>query len=525
MYQLTIVGLQSGASLSTAKQRLVDLFELPPADIEQYLAYPSWKIAEQISLEQAQHYQAAMFEVGLISQILPLTTPSVSADSLCPEGNATPAAAEMAQAATTPPFDSISSSSMPTPPTRQHTQASVLDSSTQQDNWVAFQPDGIQLFGIDAAAAEQAARQYMVTGEYTVDDLVTQAVISSVDLIYVPLYLLSGEYEARWSASFGYTRSEEYTEWKKDPHSNGQKAVTRQREITDWHPASGTHRGHFRKYCYAGTMLTGEMMDLVTTSDADMTSYSGPLASQYQVEPCRLTPAQVAIDPSKFDLDTDISNSIRQYAQGDKQRDWRWTTSLLDNPDVYKYLAPVARVTFTYQNKAYRVWIDGHRGQKHVGDPLPEDSTRKSQDFRAMLPFLIALLGWFGTLYFWGWADSATWQILLGVLGGTLLAGLLRILSCENHSIATRQARLETLQAGASPDQTMTKLPKKSWFVRSADHDFWLLPIICVMALFLLIPTKPLPPSASTDTPSAPAPGMQGEGSEPAGANVPAASR
>jgi hypothetical protein len=55
---------------------------------------------------------------------------------------------------------------------------------------------------------------YMASGNFTPDDLLEVSKISLRERIYVPAFLFKVNYEANWTASFGYDREESYTAYR-----------------------------------------------------------------------------------------------------------------------------------------------------------------------------------------------------------------------------------------------------------------------------------------------------------------------
>ena len=55
---------------------------------------------------------------------------------------------------------------------------------------------------------------YMVSGKFTPDDMIEASTITLRERYYVPAFSFKVEYEANWTASFGFDRQEAYTDYR-----------------------------------------------------------------------------------------------------------------------------------------------------------------------------------------------------------------------------------------------------------------------------------------------------------------------
>lgn len=84
-----------------------------------------------------------------------------------------------------------------------------------------------------------AALAYMSSNPLSPDDLVEQASILELKFRYAPIYLLHVNFQASWTASFGYNYQHEYTEHVENFENGRLKKhrETRTRTETRWQPA------------------------------------------------------------------------------------------------------------------------------------------------------------------------------------------------------------------------------------------------------------------------------------------------
>ena len=76
---------------------------------------------------------------------------------------------------------------------------------------------------------------YMASGDFTPDDMIEASTITLRERYYVPAFAFKVEYEATWTASFGFDRQEPYTAYR-NVTSNGhtrQEAYTAYKTVTD----------------------------------------------------------------------------------------------------------------------------------------------------------------------------------------------------------------------------------------------------------------------------------------------------
>lgn len=237
---------------------------------------------------------------------------------------------------------------------------------------------------IDAPLLEGLAHSYMVTGEFTPDDLIQNAVIVEKSLSYVPAYIFSGSYTAQWTASFGYDRTEQYVEYR-----NG-KPETRRQVVTDWKPVNGVDAGRFSVQVYGGSALGDEVAGLVEGMELEgkLTGIRDGYLAGVAAEAFTLKPGEAFDSKGQAGINRDIDRQVMSHAQGDRQRDWHWTAQL--ERSTVPALLPVAHCVFDYAGKSYHMWVDGSDGLRSVCDPLPEDHRKR---FSILLGYLPAAVG------------------------------------------------------------------------------------------------------------------------------------
>jgi DNA-directed RNA polymerase subunit RPC12/RpoP len=240
----------------------------------------------------------------------------------------------------------------------------------------SIQADYIVPHNLNKKSLKSHTMAYMVSGDYTPDDIVDISEIVNEELYYVPAYMTIGQFEANWTASFGFDRQEAYTDYEKDS-SGHRKAVTKYRTVTDWRPASGTANGSFGASAYAGQMITDpSVVEAVEELCFDRQEMNLSYLSGYEVEPFALTISQVKATLAQK-VENIVGAAVHEHAQGDRQKDWHWNSKLDVKEDSTVYL-PVGHSIFTYKGGEYHVWVASSQANQTIvlGSNLPQDTQR-----------------------------------------------------------------------------------------------------------------------------------------------------
>ncbi|TFW34559.1 zinc finger domain-containing protein [Massilia horti] len=377
---------------------------------------------------------------------------------------------------------------------------------------------------------ELAVNTLLASGDYTPDDLVEAAVFSKFERFYVPAYIFKGEYEARWTASFGYDRTEHYTDFETQ-ESDGksqQVPVTRIRTVTDWSPANGTDVGTFSVIGYAGSRLEGKVVELVEGCAGDATEYKNSFTSGFEMEAFALTNDAVYDERSESQVNKIIDHSVQSNAQGDCQRDWHWSAKIVK--DAIPVAFPVCHVVYEYDGKTYNVWTDGTNTRRLIADPLPHDKKREVDEAGGFAPMVYAL----GAMLLAGLLGEPS--NLFGAFSGTTLSvvavawvfAMWRRQIMVNYSRALRSALLAEKTAASSNLARVDAVegaklaasfqrPAKPWPLdKDKNNIVLLIAIVVFTALVLLLRPDNDQPVTVSETPSASPPSATAPESEPA---------
>jgi len=139
--------------------------------------------------------------------------------------------------------------------------SAVTEIPAEEDEALADTPEIVVPMAVTKAQLEDAVYQHLAAGKYTPDNLLEHATFSKVEQFYVPAYVFSGGFDAEWTASFGYDRTEHYTVYERDSQGHS-RPVTKTKTVTDWRPVNGTDSGRFTVLTYAGSRLQQSSLPL-----------------------------------------------------------------------------------------------------------------------------------------------------------------------------------------------------------------------------------------------------------------------
>ncbi|NHZ61281.1 tetratricopeptide repeat protein [Massilia genomosp. 1] len=246
--------------------------------------------------------------------------------------------------------------------------------------------------------------RHLAANDLVPDDMVERAVLS-VNCFYMPCFAFTVSYSASWTASFGYNRTETYTDHVLR-HVDGQSQrvpVTKSRTVVDWRPVNGQDANQFLMFAYAGSglapaalplldrlqnMILARPFDAAYVSGVETQPYALPRHSAYSMH----AEARVA---------KVVETCVKGHAQGEQQRDWHWNAST--SWEASAVYVPVGHVVIAYGGKQYNAWVDGTFDANLVTDALPANLAKGKHALRGMIAPLLAT----GALMFAGLASTS----------------------------------------------------------------------------------------------------------------------
>jgi hypothetical protein len=346
---------------------------------------------------------------------------------------------------------------------------------------------------------------YMASGNFTPDDMIEASTITLRERYYVPAFAFKVNYEATWTASFGYDRQEAYTAYRSVTQNNRtrQEPYTAYKTVTDWRPQNGVDAGIFDVAGYAGTQLNGSPLapaDLVVHAviNGSPTEYNPSFIKGYEVEDFSV-PEKKVFDSLNGEINANIDKRVKNNAQGDSQRDWHWNARM--SHDTTTYAVPICHGAFQYGDKEYHVWVGGHDVESIRADELPVDKEKQKTANIGFMPGALGLITAVGSAYYW----SFVWSSLIATVVA-LGYGFMRRKALIDYSKSIRSSLLVQMQASNQvsnlSDEEQDKVakafqrPERPFFAK-IHNDKFILPAVAALAFFgAVVPNAVLNPAA-----------------------------
>ena len=346
---------------------------------------------------------------------------------------------------------------------------------------------------------------YMASGNFTPDDMIEASTITLRERYYVPAFAFKVDYEATWTASFGFDRKEPYTAYR-NVTSNGhtrQEAYTAYKTVTDWRPANGVEAGIFDVAGYAGSQLNGSPLApaylvVHAVMNGSSTEYNPSFTKGFEVEGFSV-PEKKVFESLNGEINANIDQRVKNHAQGDKQRDWHWNARM--SHDTTTYSVPICHAAFQYGDKEYHVWVGGHDVDAIRADELPVDKDKQKAANIGFMPGALGLITAIGSAYYW----SFVWSSLIAT-GVAFGYGFLRRKALIDYSKSIRNSLLIQMQASnrasTLSDEEQDKVakafqrPERPFFAK-IHRDKIILPTVAAFAFFgAIVPNAVLNPAA-----------------------------
>lgn len=384
-----------------------------------------------------------------------------------------------------------------------HYCSTVTEIASQLEDEMAESPEMVVPLSIERTRLVDAVYQHIATGKYTPDNLLEHAVFSKVESFYVPAYVYRGEFQAEWTASFGYDRTENYTVHERDSQGNS-RPVSKSRTVTDWRPVNGKDSGIFVAIGYAGKQLLDFEARPVKLMESrsilsGLKTYDSSYLSGVDSEAFQFSETEIYKGRAESQANGQIERSVKKHAQGDRQKDWHWTAAV--EKTGQSVFLPICHVVYEYEDKSYHVWMDGTNTTSMVADALPVDAHRKRTVLLGFLPAVAAVIAFGLTAMFSEQSSSNEFLKLAAFLiAAALIYGFVRRHAIIDYSSKLRQSLLAQRQAALTSisgltdeaRQTLvdsTKKPAKPW-IADTVRDKLILPIASLVVTLGMISTS-----------------------------------
>jgi len=312
-----------------------------------------------------------------------------------------------------------------------------------QDEEIAT-PDGILPFKVTKENYEQAVLSWLSEGDYTPDDILNSTIFESVNGVYLPMWFYKGRYSGNWSASSGYDRREEYSEWSESQ----KKMVRKTRTVTDWRPSSGQCSGQFSILAFAGA---GKGIKPDVAVYAHGTSFNrGDLKAYDPKYTMGFNLIEYTVDEhdtwdilGKVQADALVEADAKARIPGDRYKDF-YADALYDKETPLRTYVPFWITNYKYGEKDFHVYMDGTSTSRLQGF-RPEDAARKKEVNKKFIPghilAVLFVLSWFMDSF-----NSTMFWIGLLIVGAAYGIGFYQKNKIINTSKARRQEILKSIQ-------------------------------------------------------------------------------
>ncbi len=312
-------------------------------------------------------------------------------------------------------------------------------------------PDSIVPFKITKQQFQRLIFPWLIQGDYTPDDILFSATLQRIDGIYLPFYLVEGEYSGSWAASSGYYRRETYTEYvRKSRYEAGRtieytEPVTRSQTVIDWRPSSGNIQGAFQIFGIATSRLNDEIAEFCEGTEwgsADLKNFDTKYAVGFGLEGFSLDERETIQTRIVPKVDARIGSEVHGMIPGDQSKDVNWTAQKRINRTSRLYL-PFWLATYSYKNKQYQCVLDGQLKNRIAGNrPVDEARLQKIQSF--FLPFKISLAFW-ALIFIASMATEYRGDVFLVGALPVILSGMIGLWRKNNLLTESHQIRRQYL--------------------------------------------------------------------------------
>lgn len=386
---------------------------------------------------------------------------------------------------------------------------------------------------VEEKVIELSVFEYMAGQASTPDDMIETSRIVKFERFYSPFYNFKGRYHGTWSASFGFERSEPYTDWITNGQG-GRAPVTRYQTVTDWSPINGSLQSTFDVTGYAGSRLPENAALLIEGSKAiqDATSDINSYVAGIEVETFQKSERDVFAERAKGAVDSIIEADVMSNAQGDQQRDWTWQSDY--EREAATILMPVCHAVFEYNQKTYDFWVDGADASRIQADDLPNDVDRENQIKKSFLPAKISAVA---VAACWVWInniqirDPSVIYISTSIVFLAILAyGYIRRAALLDYSRQLKGAILSFQKASRTnidviSEQARTSLlnsftkPTRPWIANASTASITIPTLVGIAGVFgatiFVIETEPSNQLVITRSNPAPPPQIQRPAPQP----------
>ena len=237
-------------------------------------------------------------------------------------------------------------------------------------------PDGILPFTVNKDQYIEKILEWLSEGDYTPDDILEGSQFTSVNGLYLPMWLYNGKYSGNWSASSGYDRTEYYTEYSELQ----KKYVKSSRTVTDWRPSNGQVAGPYSVLSYAGDSETVAASIAIyahgtSFKRGDIKNYDGKYTQGFNLLGFKNDDLDSWDKYGSSQVDAIVRADAEKRVPGDRTKDFYCDVTTEQNKSLKIYV-PFWMTYYDYKGSQFHVHMDGSSTTR-INGVRPEDDVRK----------------------------------------------------------------------------------------------------------------------------------------------------
>lgn len=207
-------------------------------------------------------------------------------------------------------------------------------------------------------------------------EFITQSYITKPEIIKLPAFAVTINFTANWSASFGYSRTEHYTEYVR-VHKNGSSYMeprTRKKTVTDWRPVSGIESGQFTLLCYAGKKHPAAKSLAPTFAKVS----SEKFIDRNELVETAFYNVESILKGHQETIEFNINQFVKSNSQGDKQKDWKISSESRYLSEEYSF--PLYMSHIVYRGKKEKLYFSASSAGRYIFNKFERDKVDDSFD-------------------------------------------------------------------------------------------------------------------------------------------------
>lgn len=216
---------------------------------------------------------------------------------------------------------------------------------------------------VEADAIEKRLRQFLAASDSTSAKLIDEVEIAVSPVTYHKFVFCECTYEASWSGSFGYARTE--YEYYFDSAGNQQR---RSIEKVDWRPEHGTDSGVVSYFLPGASSINEKLLGYAyrcSRPKLTVCKEEDVLKDAFDVP----TEHWFTARAEAFERDR-VGNQLSRFIKGNKLKDW--VTNWTSKKTYRKCYLPIAQASFTWKGKVYSYYCGAWQDAEVLGDVPPK---------------------------------------------------------------------------------------------------------------------------------------------------------